>query len=72
MLNERVAVETKREGMISNFFGIVSQKTYEVFLSIIGDYHYKSKNEFSYNQKVKMLSYLQSKVLSANALLEDK
>lgn len=67
LLEERVAVETKSKGMFGNFLNIASQKTYELYLSIIGDYHYVAKNEFSYRQKVKILSFLQAKVLTINA-----
>ena len=72
MLDERVAVETKSKGMFGNFLTIASQKTYELYLSIIGDYQYLAKNEFSYKQKVKILSFLQSKVLTINAQVEDQ
>lgn len=58
--------------MFGNFLTIASQKTYELYLSIIGDYHYLPKNEFSYRQKIKILSFLQSKVLTINAQVEDQ
>lgn len=58
--------------MFGNFLTIASQKTYELYLSIIGDYHYLAKNEFSYRQKAKILNFLQSKVLTINAQVEDQ
>jgi hypothetical protein len=67
-----VAVETKTVGMFANFFTIVSQKSEELYLNIIGDYRYKAKNEYKYGQKTKILNFLQSKVLTVIAQSDDK
>ena len=40
---------------------------YEVYMNIFGDYQYRPKNDFSYNQKIKILDFLQSKVLTNHA-----
>jgi hypothetical protein len=55
--------------MLGNFLSIVGQRSYELCLNIIGDYRYRPQNEFSYKQKMKILSCLQAKVFESNAQL---
>lgn len=67
-----MSVETRSVGMVGNFVSVGGEKAYEVALNIIGDYRYLPRNEFSQQQKGKILGYLQARVLEANAQLEDQ
>lgn len=64
-------VEAKSEGMLGNFLTIAGNKTNEMLLNIIGGFGYKPKNNFSYDQKQKILSYLSSKVATTSVQKEE-
>ena len=64
-------MEAKSSGVFGNFLSIVSNKTREVLKNIIGGYGYVPKNNFSYDQKQKMLDYLQTKVFTLSAKIQE-
>ena len=63
--------EAQTSGVFSNFLTIVSSKTNDVFKNIIGGYGYVPKNNFSYDQKQKMLDYLKTKIFTLSAKMQE-
>ena len=64
MVESTLKVEAQSSGVFSNFVDIVGSKTREICYSMVGSYGYKKKNQFTIDQKEKIFSYLQSKVLT--------
>ena len=63
-------VEAQSSGLFGNFLTIISNKTSDLLKNIIGGYGYVPKNNFSYDQKQKMLDYLQTKVFTLSAKMQ--
>ena len=64
-------VDAQSSGVFENFYHILSTRTNEIMLNIFGNFSYKPKNKFTYQQKTKILDYLQSKVYTIHAQLQE-
>lgn len=69
-LQDTLKIEAQTTGVLENFVTVVTTKAMDLYNNIMGEYGYTPKNEFSLNQKQKILSYLESKMFTDNARLQ--